>query len=95
LARYTVLAPVAARPDAARAIVGAPFVHEMFYSAGHAKPRDATLAQVGDELRVAHRVAPEDALRDRRFDEEGLDPLQQRLCHKSSLIAPAAGRLAR
>lgn len=88
-------APVAARRDASGAMVRAPFVHEMFHATGHAKPDDAALAQILDQARVAHRFAPEDARRDRRFGQKPLDPLQQILRHKSSLIAPTAGRLVR
>jgi hypothetical protein len=88
-------APVAAQSDTPGAAVGAPFVHEMFYAAYDAKSGDASAAQVSDEPRIAYRLAAEDALRDRRFDQEGLDPTEQIWFHTSSLIASPAGRLTR
>src|SRR3546814_13239787 len=63
-------APVAAR----QALLGMPFVHEMFRTRDDPAPRLASAAQVGAESRVPHSSPAEDGRRQRRFLQKRLQP---------------------
>ncbi|WP_161786548.1 hypothetical protein [Sphingopyxis sp. LC363] len=80
----------------ADAVVGAPFVHEMFHATSDRASRLTAAPQIADEAGIAHRVATEYARRHRGFLQKGLDPLQQAALHHVLLDhAFKIGRLTR